>query len=117
MKGRNANEEAFIKDRRDHLAGKRVPNPFVTNMTSYGIPHARAIEIHEALRAEMDATLKEIDSLVPEAVRIRNGIESAGHEHKFGPFEESRFAGTLHRKCVVPGCKAISLDGDEEESE
>jgi DnaJ-class molecular chaperone len=38
------------------------------------------------------------------------------HEHKFGPFEESRFAGTLHRKCVVPGCKVISLDGDEEES-
>lgn len=32
-------------------------------------------EFPESLRAEMDATLKEIDSLVPEAVRIRNIIE------------------------------------------
>ncbi len=38
----------------------------------------------------------------------------ADHVHKFGPFERSRFAGTLHRKCQVPGCRDVSLDGDEE---
>lgn len=35
------------------------------------------------------------------------------HEHQFGLFELSRFAGTLHRKCTVPGCKVITLDRDE----
>lgn len=36
------------------------------------------------------------------------------HEHDFGPWERSRMAGTVHRKCKVAGCKAISLDGDDD---
>jgi hypothetical protein len=39
------------------------------------------------------------------------------HEHRFGPFERSRFAGTVHRKCLEPGCKVISLDDDEGDEE
>jgi hypothetical protein len=35
------------------------------------------------------------------------------HEHRFGPFERSRLAGTPHRKCTVPGCKAVSLDDED----
>lgn len=35
------------------------------------------------------------------------------HEHQWGPLEQSRFAGTIHRKCQVPGCKVISLDDDD----
>jgi hypothetical protein len=37
------------------------------------------------------------------------------HAHQFGPIELSRFAGTPHRKCTVPGCKVVSLDLDESE--
>jgi DnaJ-class molecular chaperone len=47
-----------------------------------------------------------------EACEVCNG--SGKHKHEFGPFEESRFAGTMHRKCVVPGCDAVSLDGEDE---
>lgn len=36
--------------------------------------------------------------------------EPKTHKHKWGPVERSRFAGTVHRKCQVPGCKAVSLD-------
>lgn len=36
------------------------------------------------------------------------------HEHKWGPWEQSRLAGNWHRKCQVPGCKDISLDNDDE---
>ena len=37
------------------------------------------------------------------------------HEHKFGPLERSRLAGTAHRKCTVDGCKVIdALDEDDE---
>jgi len=42
-------------------------------------------------------------------------VSGAEHEHRFGPFETSRFAGTLHRKCQEPGCKEITLDGDDDE--
>jgi len=36
-----------------------------------------------------------------------------GHVCTFGPFERSQLVGTLHRKCTVPGCSIVSLDGDE----
>lgn len=36
------------------------------------------------------------------------------HVHDFGPFEHSRFTGTLRRECKVPGCKVVSLDSDDE---
>ena len=33
------------------------------------------------------------------------------HEHIFSPYgERSRFAGTWHYPCTVPGCRVISLD-------
>ena len=32
------------------------------------------------------------------------------HEHQWGPVEESRITGTPHRKCLVTGCKQITLD-------
>lgn len=35
------------------------------------------------------------------------------HVHQFGPVERSRFAGTVRRKCLVEGCKVVSLDDDE----
>lgn len=34
------------------------------------------------------------------------------HEHNFGPFERSNWAGTLHRKC--DGCDVVSLDSDDD---
>ena len=39
------------------------------------------------------------------------------HEHDWGPVERSRFAGTLHRKCQVAGCKHVTLDLTDEEGE
>lgn len=41
--------------------------------------------------------------------------DSDEHEHAFGPFEVSRFGGAFHRKCQVSGCKAITLDSDEDD--
>lgn len=38
--------------------------------------------------------------------------EPTEHIHEFGPFERSRIAGTLHRKCV--GCSVVSLERGEE---
>src|SRR5213596_2782688 len=36
------------------------------------------------------------------------------HEHVWGPLEQSRLAGTFHRKCTVEGCKVINAyDGPE----
>jgi len=35
--------------------------------------------------------------------------------HVWGPFENARFTGEPHRRCQVPGCRAITLDGDDEE--
>jgi hypothetical protein len=37
------------------------------------------------------------------------------HECIFGPGEYSRLAGTWHRKCIIPFCKEISLDYEEDE--
>lgn len=39
------------------------------------------------------------------------------HEHIYGTWQQSRFAGTWHRACTVPGCKWISLDNDEGEND
>lgn len=36
------------------------------------------------------------------------------HAHQWGPFERSRIAGTVHRKCQVPECHEINLDGDDD---
>lgn len=44
-------------------------------------------------------------------------MDDDAHECVFGPFEESRMAGTVHRKCQHPGCRVISLDGDDDEEE
>lgn len=35
------------------------------------------------------------------------------HEHIYGTWQQSRFTGTWHRPCTIPGCKWISLDNDE----
>jgi len=35
--------------------------------------------------------------------------------HVWGPFERARLTGNAHRKCQVPGCREITLDGDDEE--
>jgi hypothetical protein len=39
------------------------------------------------------------------------------HEHEWGELERSRLAGTLHRKCLVDGCRAINALDDDEEAE
>ena len=40
------------------------------------------------------------------------------HEHRFAEvWETSRFAGTVHRKCVEPGCREITLDGWEDDDD
>lgn len=38
-------------------------------------------------------------------------------DHEWGPVERSRFSGNPHRKCLVPGCKEITLDLDDEGEE
>lgn len=36
------------------------------------------------------------------------------HEHQYGPLERSHLAGTVHRKCMVPGCRFVAaLDDDD----
>ena len=39
------------------------------------------------------------------------------HMHEWGPIEVSHFAGTVHRKCTIAGCKYISIDFDEDDEE
>ena len=39
------------------------------------------------------------------------------HEHNYGPWEHSRLAGTLIRRCQVVGCQFISLDGDNDDDD
>jgi len=40
------------------------------------------------------------------------------HEHVWGNLERSRFAGTVHRKCTVDGCRFVkALEDDEQPSE
>lgn len=43
--------------------------------------------------------------------------DDADHEHQWGPLEQSRIAGTVHRKCQVPGCKVVNPYDDEEPNE
>lgn len=37
------------------------------------------------------------------------------HECQWGELEESRFAGTCHRKCQVAGCKMVNISDDDDE--
>lgn len=39
------------------------------------------------------------------------------HEHIYGTWQQSRFTGTWHRPCTVLGCKFITLDGSEDDTE
>ncbi len=39
------------------------------------------------------------------------------HEHQWGPLERSRLAGTVHRKCQVPGCKVVNAGDDDDDTE
>lgn len=42
--------------------------------------------------------------------------DSEEHECVWGPLERSTFAGTVHRKCTVAGCRVINaLDDDEDD--
>lgn len=42
-------------------------------------------------------------------------LDCHDHECQWGPVEQSRFAGTPHRKCQVEDCRMVSLDleGDD----
>jgi hypothetical protein len=39
------------------------------------------------------------------------------HEHQWGAITHSRYAGTVHRPCLVVGCTIINLDFDEEDDD
>jgi len=39
------------------------------------------------------------------------------HEHDFGPMEIAPMTGNPHRKCQVEGCRVVSLDFDDDETE
>ena len=39
------------------------------------------------------------------------------HEHIWGKFELSRFTGNPHRHCQIPGCRAITMDSDEDDDD
>jgi hypothetical protein len=39
------------------------------------------------------------------------------HEHEWGPMEHARFTGNPHRKCQIEGCRFVSLDFDDDETE
>ncbi len=54
-----------------------------------------------------------------EAIAVRDGHELVTeHEHKWGPLEASRIAGTVHRKCQVDGCPMVNaLDEDDDDLE
>lgn len=65
--------------------------------------------------AEVDITPAQLATL--EASDDNNVAEAvaADHECTFGPVEQSRFTGTVHRKCLE--CGLVSLDIDAEEAE
>lgn len=82
-----------------------------------------AVETGFWSREEAEQAVK--DRYTPEDELTVHAVEEAeededdndDHEHVYGPFELSRFAGTPHRKCQVAGCKAWTLDGDDEDDE
>jgi hypothetical protein len=43
--------------------------------------------------------------------------DSDDHEHVWGPVEEARFTGNPHRSCQVPGCREITLDLSDDDSD
>jgi hypothetical protein len=61
-----------------------------------------------ATRGELDD-----DAELLEAAGVPD--DDAEHVCEFGPWELSRLGGNAHRKCS--GCKAISLDGDDDSDE
>lgn len=82
--------------------------------------------------AEILLTLKEKKKFDPSPVRFEQcemtnvlvekhllyNQESEEHEHQWGELEQSRMAGTWHRKCQVDGCNEINaLDDDESDEE
>lgn len=46
---------------------------------------------------------------------VYQAINTLAHVHKFGTFEHSRITGTAIRRCFDPGCRIVSLDGDEDD--
>ena len=43
--------------------------------------------------------------------------EPVEHKHRWGRLEQSRFAGTWHRKCLVEGCRFINAYDDDEDDD
>lgn len=41
--------------------------------------------------------------------------EDGDQIHQFGPFVQARFTGNPVRHCQVPGCKEMTMDGDEDD--
>lgn len=37
------------------------------------------------------------------------------HEHKWGVLEQSRLAGTWHRKCQVAGCRMVNIYDEDDD--
>lgn len=65
-------------------------------------------EIHAARKANKLPTASEV------LASDYDYDNSPEHTHEYGEIEVSRFAGNPHRKCILPGCKNISLDFNDE---
>lgn len=39
------------------------------------------------------------------------------HDHQWGPIEHARMTGNPHRKCVLDGCRTITLDLYDDEDD
>lgn len=53
----------------------------------------------------------------PDRCEEHDQIDCGEHHHEWGELEHSRFAGTLHRKCLDPDCRHIKALEDEEDGD
>lgn len=72
------------------------------------------IDLHK-LSKQLNEAIGTTLPVASQAARRPVSEDSEEHEHQWGPTTMSRLAGTPHRKCQVPGCRAVSLDGEEDE--
>ena len=70
--------------------------------------------IHCGMSITEDGQGSWVDETDGDGCTTDEGVETVHeHQHEFGPFQHTRIAGTLVRRCS--GCGVVSLDGDDDE--
>ena len=101
------------------------PHAFGLSVGIVGGKDSLGVRIHPtnlyALRDALERAIRAAEQSTLYADGMRDAmreriLERSGpvpHEHRFGPFELSRFAGTVRRECRESGCRIVTLDGEE----